>query len=277
MASVNCLFCSYTGRIDNVNQHIGKNHHNEMMANVNEEMARYVINHKTPVVWKREGNKLAFAYCLTCKKASINDANGFKTKHTEAICKGGWATYKDLFLSKVPVGEETEEVRNEIVESAEADLAYSPHIKAILGKDFEGTTEDGFVSIQAQIKKYETKNKELRDTNDTLQRQNGLQKADIEKLKDGIQFRDDIHMKYILQIEQMKRESGVFEAQEEIKAINKILLEKEHEISRLEKRCGELGDQSKELGELTKQVEALKKENGKLKIRLIKVGDDMKD
>ena len=103
MTSVECPFCTYLGRVDNVCNHVAKTHHAEMMADVDEEMARIAVRAKTPLLWKRTGHRLAYAYCLTCRKVSLGDAVAFKAKHSTAGCRRGWGAVEDLFVAKLPV------------------------------------------------------------------------------------------------------------------------------------------------------------------------------
>lgn len=261
MSQATCQFCPQTARIDSMNLHMVKHHHDEMMADVSEEMARYAINHKTPVIWKKEGNKLAYAYCLTCKKVSMGDCTNFKNKHITTTCKGGWETYKDQFLSKAPSQEE--EVRNEIVGSTEIpnnDAIY----KAMLleyNPDFDGTIQEGIKGLVSESQRRKPELERLENRISTLEREKIVYDRFKEKMEGDYNHAMKVIDKYAAEIFHLKSQSGIEEERKkqllEGQELRKALAEVRQTQNERDGRWTEIGE------ERAIAVEELKKEKAK--------------
>jgi len=270
MSSASCLFCSYTARVDNVNVHTARSHHEEMMADVDQAMAKIAIRSKTPLMWKRYDNKLAYAYCLTCKKVSMGDPLHFKKRHSEKLCQSGWTTYQHLFLAKAPAEEMEAEPINEIVGSSEIPKDDSVCIELLrtLNPEFEGTVEQGIKSLIAYIERQKPHVNFLERRLDILERD----KNNFDAYKthhDGnyahaMKVIDD----YSKEIERLKTESGVEEARQKYNQAGKELRETQAELRLAEERRGnrwtEIGAERdaavKEVKELKVKIEEMKKE-----------------
>jgi len=247
-------------------------HHEEMMSEMDEDVAKIAIRTKTPLVWKREGNELTYTYCLTCKKVSLGDAKNFKKRHGEKLCKSGWATYQELFLSKVPIQEREMEAEpiNEIVGSSEIPTDYSVCIDFFqrMNPDFRGTVEQGINSLLKDIVRHKEYAGNLEQQIRTLENQQMSidqyrrdHKSMYESYETTIKQQCD-------QIRLIETESGVEEARQKYNQAGKELRETQAELRLAEERRGnrwtEIGAERdtavKEVKELKFKIEEMKKE-----------------
>ena len=181
------------------------------MADVDQEMAKIAIRTKTPLVWKRQGNKLTYSYCLTCKKVSMGDPIHFKTRHSDKICKSGWATYQDLFLAKAPVEEAEAEAEaepvNEIVGSSEIPKDYSVCMEFFKSRnpDFAGTVEQGIFGLLKELERYKKQYEYYSNTIEqqsqkirSIEKESGIEQAKQEYYKEKKEYQE--------KVEDMRRE-----------------------------------------------------------------------
>jgi hypothetical protein len=235
-----------------------------MMANVDEEMAKIAIRSRTPLVWKREGNKLAYAYCLTCKKVSLGDAINFKKRHSEKLCKSGWTTYQDLFLAKAPLEEAEVEPVNEIVGSSEIPKDYSVCIDIFraMNPDFAGTVEQGIKSLLRDLERH----KKNADNSERQVRTLENSQMSLEHYREEHKKQYEYYSKTIVEqsekIRSIEKESGVEQARQEYYQAKKEHNDQKAKMLQEEIRlCGKWEELEKERDKARQEVVQMKKES----------------
>ena len=254
------------------------------MADVDQEMAKIAIRTKTPLVWKRQGNKLTYSYCLTCKKVSMGDPIHFKTRHSDKICKSGWATYQDLFLAKAPVEEAEAEAEaepvNEIVGSSEIPKDYSVCMEFFKSRnpDFAGTVEQGIFGLLKELERYKKNADNAERQVRTLE--NSQMSLDYyrEEHKKQYEYYSNTIEQQSQKIRSIEKESGIEQAKQEYYKEKKEYQEKVEDMRREEERLRDAWGRLKtERDTAVKDLEQAKKKWDSDKKELQQDYDELED